>query len=76
METSIIFSPLCKNLLGLTRHLGVFISVPSGLGCLESLPGPVVSIETEMAMEQFKERHSQEVQDLKIELETKVDEAF
>ncbi|XP_064788323.1 ninein-like protein isoform X1 [Oncorhynchus masou masou] len=44
----------------------------NGLGCLESLPGPVVSIETEMAMEQFKERHSQEVQDLKIELETKV----
>lgn len=32
-----------------------------------------MSIETEMAMEQFKERHSQEVQDLKIELETKVE---
>uniref|UniRef100_A0A673XH28 Ninein-like n=1 Tax=Salmo trutta TaxID=8032 RepID=A0A673XH28_SALTR len=44
----------------------------NGLGCLESLPSLVVSIETEMAMEQFKERHSQEVQDLKIELETKV----
>ncbi|XP_041736751.1 ninein-like protein isoform X2 [Coregonus clupeaformis] len=44
----------------------------NGLGSLESLPGPVVSIETEMAMGQLKERHSQEVQDLKIELETKV----
>ncbi|XP_046884846.1 ninein-like protein isoform X2 [Hypomesus transpacificus] len=44
----------------------------NGLGSLESLPGPVVSIETELAMEQLKERHSQEVQDLKIELETKV----
>ncbi|CDQ73588.1 unnamed protein product [Oncorhynchus mykiss] len=44
----------------------------SGLGSLESLPGLVVSIETEMAMGQLKERHSQEVQDLKIELETKV----
>lgn len=57
-------------------HLGYFDSVPSGLGSLESLPGLVVSIETEMAMGQLKERHSQEVQDLKIELETKVDEAF
>eukprot|EP00063_Salmo_salar_P082704 XP_014057539.1 PREDICTED: ninein-like protein isoform X3 [Salmo salar] len=44
----------------------------NGLGSLESLPGLVVSIETEMAMGQLKERHSQEVQDLKIELETKV----
>lgn len=32
-----------------------------------------MSIETEMAMGQLKERHSQEVQDLKIELETKVE---
>uniref|UniRef100_A0A4W5PBL7 Ninein-like n=1 Tax=Hucho hucho TaxID=62062 RepID=A0A4W5PBL7_9TELE len=44
----------------------------NGLGSLESLPGLVVSFETEMAMGQLKERHSQEVQDLKIELETKV----
>lgn len=44
----------------------------NGLGSLESLPGPAVSIETELAMEQLKERHSQEVQDLKIDLETKV----
>ncbi|KAL0964315.1 hypothetical protein UPYG_G00322150 [Umbra pygmaea] len=44
----------------------------NGLGSLENMAGPVVSIETEMAMEQLKERHSQEVQDLKIELETKV----
>ncbi|KAJ8014305.1 hypothetical protein DPEC_G00038870 [Dallia pectoralis] len=44
----------------------------NGLGSLENLTVPVVSIETEMAMELLKERHSQEVQDLKIELETKV----
>ncbi|XP_010894558.2 ninein-like protein isoform X1 [Esox lucius] len=43
-----------------------------GLGSLENLSVPVVSIETEMVMEQLKERHSQEVQDLKIEIETKV----
>lgn len=31
-----------------------------------------ISIETEMAVEQIKEKHQQEVQDLKIQLETKV----
>ncbi|XP_067242038.1 ninein-like protein isoform X3 [Chanodichthys erythropterus] len=41
------------------------------LGSLESL-APSVSIETELAMEQMKERYEQEVQDLKIQLETKV----
>ncbi|XP_056326519.1 ninein-like protein isoform X1 [Danio aesculapii] len=41
------------------------------LGSLESL-APPVSIETELAMEKIKERHEQEVQDLKIQLETKV----
>ncbi|KAM6956677.1 ninein-like protein [Aplochiton taeniatus] len=44
----------------------------NGLGSLDSVSGPIVSIETELAMEQLKEKHSQEVQDLKIELETKV----
>lgn len=39
----------------------------------EKHAGPTtVSIETELAMEQLKDRHSQEVRDLKIELETKV----
>ncbi|ROK15750.1 Ninein-like protein [Anabarilius grahami] len=41
------------------------------LGSLESL-APSVSIETELAMEQMKGRYEQEVQDLKIQLETKV----
>ncbi|XP_016120371.1 ninein-like protein, partial [Sinocyclocheilus grahami] len=41
------------------------------LGCLVSL-APAVSIETELAMEQMKEKNEQEVQDLKIQLETKV----
>ncbi|XP_067091721.1 ninein-like protein isoform X2 [Osmerus mordax] len=57
-------SPLARKTLQVANK--------NGLGSLESLPGPVVSIETELAMEQLKERHSQEVQDLKIELETKV----
>ncbi|XP_041921206.1 ninein-like protein [Alosa sapidissima] len=43
----------------------------SALGSLESLSAPV-SIETELAMEQLKEKYEQEVQDLKIQLETKV----
>lgn len=43
----------------------------AALGSLESLT-PTVSIETELAMEQLKERYEQEVQDLKIQLETKV----
>ncbi|XP_030627518.1 ninein-like protein isoform X2 [Chanos chanos] len=41
------------------------------LGSLENLSVPV-SIETELAMEQLKEKYEQEVQDLKIQLETKV----
>ncbi|XP_039528325.1 ninein-like protein isoform X2 [Pimephales promelas] len=43
----------------------------NALGSLESL-APSVSIETELAMEQMKERYEQEIQDLKIQLETKV----
>lgn len=43
----------------------------TALGSLESL-APTVSIETELAMEQLKERYEQEIQDLKIQLETKV----
>ncbi|XP_063047457.1 ninein-like protein [Engraulis encrasicolus] len=41
------------------------------LGSLERLT-PSVSIETELAMEQLKEKYEQEVQDLKIQLETQV----
>ncbi|KAF5900892.1 ninein-like protein isoform X2, partial [Clarias magur] len=43
----------------------------NALGSLESL-APTVSIETELAMEQLKEKYEQEMQDLKIQLETKV----
>lgn len=50
---------------------GLIWCVSSALGSLESLT-PSVSIETELAMEQMKERYEQEVQDLKIQLETKV----
>ncbi|KAJ8418344.1 hypothetical protein AAFF_G00140530 [Aldrovandia affinis] len=43
----------------------------NGLGSLESHPANM-SIETELAVEQLKEKHGQEVQDLRIQLETKV----
>ncbi|TRY84265.1 hypothetical protein DNTS_025367 [Danionella cerebrum] len=43
----------------------------NGLGSLEGV-APPVSIETELAMEQMKERYEREIQDLKIQLETKV----
>ncbi|KAK2896472.1 hypothetical protein Q8A67_010960 [Cirrhinus molitorella] len=43
----------------------------NALGSLESL-APPVSIETELAMEQMKEKYERELQDLKIQLETKV----
>ncbi|TRY84266.1 hypothetical protein DNTS_025367, partial [Danionella cerebrum] len=42
----------------------------NGLGSLEGV-APPVSIETELAMEQMKERYEREIQDLKIQLETK-----
>ncbi|XP_062851228.1 ninein-like protein [Trichomycterus rosablanca] len=47
------------------------LSEKNGLGSLKCLTSSV-SIETELAMEQLKERYEQEVQDLKIQLETKV----
>ncbi|XP_066553166.1 ninein-like protein isoform X2 [Amia ocellicauda] len=43
----------------------------NGLGSLQNDP-PDMSIETELAMQQLKDNHQQEVQDLKIQLETKV----
>ncbi|XP_078144874.1 ninein-like protein [Centroberyx gerrardi] len=42
------------------------------LGSLDSLSGPAVSIETELALEQLRQKHNQELQELKIQLETKV----
>lgn len=50
---------------------GLVWCVSSVLGSLETL-APTVSIETELAMEQMKEKYEREVQDLKIQLETKV----
>lgn len=50
---------------------GLVWCVSSVLGSLESL-APPVSIETELAIEQMKEKYEREVQDLKIQLETKV----
>ncbi|KAJ8250568.1 hypothetical protein COCON_G00224900 [Conger conger] len=47
------------------------VSDKNGLGSLENMSA-TVSIETELAVERLKEQHSQEVQDLKIQLETKV----
>ncbi|KAF4090293.1 hypothetical protein AMELA_G00050340 [Ameiurus melas] len=47
-------------------HIGT-----NALGSLVNL-APTVSIETELAMEKLKERYEQEIQDLKIQLETKV----
>ncbi|KAK1791613.1 hypothetical protein P4O66_013614, partial [Electrophorus voltai] len=43
----------------------------NALGSMENLV-PTLSIETELAMEQLKEQYEQEIQDLKIQLETKV----
>ncbi|KAI1894481.1 hypothetical protein AGOR_G00116250 [Albula goreensis] len=56
-------SPLTRKKLQVTDK--------NGLGSLESMPANI-SIETELAVEQLKEKHNQEVQDLKIQLETKV----
>ncbi|XP_057198754.1 ninein-like protein isoform X2 [Triplophysa rosa] len=55
-------SPLRKKLL---------VTDKNALGSLESL-APAVSIETELAMGHMKEKYEQEIQDLKIQLETKV----
>lgn len=45
---------------------------PSGLSSLDNISGPVVSIQTEMALEQLKQKHEQELQELRIQLETQV----
>ncbi|XP_026210143.1 ninein-like protein isoform X3 [Anabas testudineus] len=39
---------------------------------LESVSGPAVSIETELALEQLRQKHNQELQQLRIQLETQV----
>uniref|UniRef100_UPI0037E8D2BE ninein-like protein n=1 Tax=Semicossyphus pulcher TaxID=241346 RepID=UPI0037E8D2BE len=44
----------------------------TALGSLDSVSGPAVSIETELALEQLKQKHNQELQHLNIQLETQV----
>ncbi|KAM7385993.1 hypothetical protein PAMP_002021 [Pampus punctatissimus] len=44
----------------------------TALCSLDSVSGPVVSIQTELALEQLKQRHNQELQQLHIQLETQV----
>lgn len=39
---------------------------------LDELSGPTVSIQTEMAVEQLKQKHEEELQQLRIQLETQV----
>lgn len=49
----------------------VFMSVPA-LGSLDAVSGPAVSIQTELALEQLQQKHDQELQELRIQLETQV----
>ncbi|XP_070696599.1 ninein-like protein [Pempheris klunzingeri] len=44
----------------------------TALCSLDSLSGPAVSIQTELALEQLEQKHSQELQQLHIQLETQV----
>lgn len=44
----------------------------SALASLDGVSGPAVSIQTELALEQLKQKHKQELQQLHIQLETQV----
>ncbi|XP_068597297.1 ninein-like protein [Brachionichthys hirsutus] len=44
----------------------------TALCSLDSVSGPAVSIQTELALEQLKQKHNQELQQLRIQLETQV----
>lgn len=44
----------------------------SALCSLDSVSGPAVSIQTELALEQLRQKHSKELQQLHIQLETQV----
>uniref|UniRef100_A0A3B4TG11 Ninein-like n=1 Tax=Seriola dumerili TaxID=41447 RepID=A0A3B4TG11_SERDU len=46
--------------------------VDETLGSLDRVSGPAVSIQTELALEQLKQKHNQELQQLHIQLETQV----
>ncbi|XP_030012598.1 ninein-like protein isoform X5 [Sphaeramia orbicularis] len=43
-----------------------------GLSSLDEVSGPTVSIQTELALEQLKQKHQQELQQLNVQLETQV----
>uniref|UniRef100_A0A3Q0SJT2 Ninein-like n=1 Tax=Amphilophus citrinellus TaxID=61819 RepID=A0A3Q0SJT2_AMPCI len=45
---------------------------PSALCSLDDDPGPAVSIQTELALEQLKQKHNEELQQLNIRLETQM----
>lgn len=44
----------------------------SALSSLDGVSGPAVSIQTELALEQLKQKHNQELKELHIQLETQV----
>lgn len=44
----------------------------AALCSLDHVSGPTVSIQTELAVEQLKQKHEQELQQLRIQLETQV----
>lgn len=44
----------------------------SALSSVDGVSGPAVSIQTELALEQLKQKHNQELKELHIQLETKV----
>lgn len=57
----------------LNRNDGGLRPFSSAAVCpLDDISGPAVSIQTEMALEQLKQKHDQELQQLRIQLETQV----
>jgi len=59
-----------NNLNGPSHLSGCDPVCPSALSSLDS--APAVSIQTELALEQLKQKHEQELQQLNIQLETQV----
>uniref|UniRef100_A0A3B4WJZ7 Ninein-like n=1 Tax=Seriola lalandi dorsalis TaxID=1841481 RepID=A0A3B4WJZ7_SERLL len=53
-------------------HTHTLCSTWNSLGSLDRVSGPAVSIQTELALEQLKQKHNQELQQLHIQLETQV----
>lgn len=57
--------------ISFSNGVDVCISL-AALCSLDSVSGPAVSIQTELALEQLKQKHNQELQQLHIQLETQV----